>query len=108
MLPRPLISEERLLLGHPLAQVPHRPRPSRLTDPGQAPPLGFPLIRLHPNQRIDQVRDFAAPGTNPLNDEQRTAGRNVNGSPAAVFSPARRAEGHRLAPVHGQQDAINQ
>jgi len=62
--PRLLVSEERILLGHPLMQVPHGRRCSWSPDPCEAPALGFPLIGLHPHQRIDQVRGFAAPGTN--------------------------------------------
>jgi hypothetical protein len=45
---------EWLLLGHPCTQIPDCPRSSRLPDPGQAPAFGFPLIGLHPDQRIDQ------------------------------------------------------
>jgi hypothetical protein len=101
-----MIGEERPFLGHPLTQVPDRPRPSWLLNPCQAPALGFPLIELHPNQRIDQVRGLAASGTNPLDDEQGTAGRNVDGSPTAMLSPARRPEAQLLAPVDRQQDPI--
>jgi len=106
--PRPLIGQERLLFGHPLTQALNRPRPSRLPDPGQAPARRFPLIGLHPDERVHQVRGFAAPGTNSLDDEQRAAGRHIDGSLAAVLSPARRLEGHRLAAVHGHQDPIDQ
>jgi hypothetical protein len=60
--PRLLTGQERILLGHPFPMVPDRPRPAGLPDAGQAPPLGFVLVGLHPHQHADQVRDLRSPG----------------------------------------------
>ena len=50
-LPRPLTGQERAFFGHPSAMVPDRLRPVGLPEAGQASPLGFLLVGLHPYQR---------------------------------------------------------
>jgi len=46
--------------------VPDSPRRAGLPGTRQASPLGFPLIDLHPHQRVDQVRDLKPSGTQAL------------------------------------------
>ena len=93
-LPRPLTRQERVFLGHPTPMVPDRPRPARLPDARQAPPLGFVLAGLHPHHGADQLRDLRPPGPHALDNQNRAPGRNLDGPLAAVPGPARRTKAY--------------
>ena len=99
VVPGPLTGQEWFLLSHPLSMILDRPRPAGLPDTRQVPVLGFQLVSLYSHQRVDQVRGLGPPGPDALDDQQWTPGRNLDGSLAAVPSPARRAEVHRFASV---------
>jgi hypothetical protein len=90
-------------------QRPCRPgRPRADCRPGDGAPSGLPLVGLHPDQGVDRVRCLPPPGTIPLDDQQRAAGRNLDRSLPAVLVPSRRPVTDRLAVVHRDKDPVNQ
>jgi hypothetical protein len=76
--------------------------------PGGGAPSCLPLVGLHPDQGVDQVRYLPAPGAVSFDDQQRAAGRDLDGSFPAVLVPPRRPVTDRLTVVHGHQDPVNQ
>jgi hypothetical protein len=90
-------------------QRPCRPgQPRADCRPDDGAPSGLPLVGLHPDQGVDQVRCLPPPGTIPLDDQQRAAGRNLDRSLPAVLVPSRRPVTDRLAVVHRDKDPVNQ
>ena len=76
--------------------------------PGGSSPSCLPLVGLHPDQSVDQVRYFPAPGAVPFDDQQRAAGRDLDRSFPAVLVPSRRPVTNRPAVMQGHQDPVNQ
>jgi hypothetical protein len=59
----------------------------RIGHPGAGAPCGLPLVGLHPDHRVHQVRYFPPSGTVAFDDQQRAVGRNLDGSLPAVLVP---------------------
>src|ERR1039457_1862593 len=114
--PGPLGGVEGYFLGHPPVLVERRPVNGPVGQvgrraigrPGGGAPSCLPLVGLHPDQRVDQVRHIPAPGAVPFDDQQRAAGRDLERSFPAVLVPSRRPVPDRLAVVRGHQDPVNQ
>jgi hypothetical protein len=91
--PGPLGGVEGYFLGHPSVLVERGPTNGPVGQvgrgaigrPGGSAPSCLPLVGLHPDQSVDQVRYLPAPGTVPFDDQQRAAGRDLDRSfPAAL------------------------
>jgi hypothetical protein len=114
--PGALSGVEGYLLGHPLVIVERRPIDGpvgqvgrgTISRPGRRAPSGLPLVGLHPDKSVDQVRYLPAPGAVPFNDQQRAAGRDLDRSFPAVLIPVRGPVTDRPTVVHGYQDPVNQ
>jgi len=78
-LPGPLGGVERYLLGHPPAVIGKRSLRgqvcpidrARISVAGEPSLFGLPLVGLHPDQAVDQMRYLPASGTVPFDDQQR-------------------------------------
>ena len=74
----------------------------------QARRASLPLVGLHPDQGVDQVPDLPPPGPVTLDDQQRAAGGNVDGSLPAVLGPSRRPKTDPPTLAHRRQDPVHQ
>jgi hypothetical protein len=114
--PGPLGGVEGYFLGHPAVVVERRPVNGPVGQvggraigrPGGSASTCLPLVGLHPDQGVDQVRYLPAPGTVSFDDQQWAAGRDLDGSFPAVLVPPGRPVTDRLTVVHGHQDPVNQ
>ena len=99
----PLLVERTPIDGH-VGQVGRR----RICCPGDGAPSGLPLVGLHPDQGVDQVRCLPPPGAIPFDDQQRAVDRNLDRSLPAVLVPSRRPVTDRLAVAHRDKDSVDQ
>jgi len=112
--PGPLRGVEGYLFGHPSVFIERRPVKGLVGQvgrggigrPGSGALRGHHLVGLHPDHGIDQVRYRPAPGAVSFDDQQRSAGRDVDGSLPTVLVPARRPVADRLPPMRRHQDPV--
>ena len=86
----------------------HGWRPAWLADSGQAAALGFALVGLDPDRRVEEVRVVAAGRAHALDDEQRAARWYFDRPGALALVPLGRAVSHRLPGARGQQNAVGE
>jgi len=111
-LPRSLTLEEGHLVCHPL--LPERgcllwtAVPAKGKVPSDAATLGLREIRLHPDDRIQQVRQLAPGGTDSLDDDQVKPRRDLDRPWPTVRLPRGRPVVDGVTEAHGLEHAAGE
>jgi hypothetical protein len=63
-------------------------------------------IRLHPHERVHEVRELSTSGTDALQNDDLAASADLDRTPTPTLDPSRRSVGDRLASADGLEHAV--